>query len=462
MPSATVPTALTADDGLRDRDSSRSAEGRRLDLDVVRGLAIVLALGLALQRHPSGNVGARRPHLARPTVRLGRRRPLLRAQRLPARPTWCSPSRRAHRQLRRPAVHRPAAAQALAGPLRLPRRAGGRRPEDRSTSYLWQNALHLQNYAGTSLTAPVVAGRRGALLPRAGRPLPALRPAPGFTAPARRRSSSACSSVALALRVWVARTGSATSGCSGARTSAWTRWPPACCSPWSACTGPSGFERARSVDAGCCRGARRRCRAPGGRRQAGRRSAAPSASRSRYLTAAALLLLVYRRRRGCRGRAWSPCPWPLLGRYSYGIYIWHVFAAERRGGPARRRRSRLDDGLGRGCAKYGAAIARRVLATVAVEKPVLRLRDRLAARARPPSAPLDHAPSGLRRAGALGGRPSVQRAGALAAACRRRRRRRRRPAARSARPAGVNGPVDTRATPRACSSLTGSDRRARG
>ncbi|HEY0125604.1 MAG TPA: acyltransferase family protein [Blastococcus sp.] len=94
-----------------------------------------------------------------------------------------------------------------------------------------------------------------------------------------------------------------------------------------------------------------------------------------YLTGTALLLLVYR-------AAWVPrAPWfsvpmALLGRYSYGIYIWHVFAAA----------VALDlvpgwdpepASAGAQVVKYGAAITVGVLATLAVEKPVLRLRDRL-------------------------------------------------------------------------------------
>ena len=94
-----------------------------------------------------------------------------------------------------------------------------------------------------------------------------------------------------------------------------------------------------------------------------------------YLTAAALLLLVYRARWVPRARLLA-VPVALLGRYSYGIYIWHVFAAAVA--------VDLLPGVGPGTTtattqvvKYGAAVVVGVLATVAVEKPVLRLRDRL-------------------------------------------------------------------------------------
>jgi peptidoglycan/LPS O-acetylase OafA/YrhL len=94
-----------------------------------------------------------------------------------------------------------------------------------------------------------------------------------------------------------------------------------------------------------------------------------------YLTGAAFLLLLY-------GATWVPRagwvsrPLAALGRYSYGIYIWHVFAAESVLGwlPG------LDYASTTPLAqlvKYGVAIGAGVLATVVVERPALRLRDRL-------------------------------------------------------------------------------------
>jgi peptidoglycan/LPS O-acetylase OafA/YrhL len=105
-----------------------------------------------------------------------------------------------------------------------------------------------------------------------------------------------------------------------------------------------------------------------------------------WLTAAAVLLLVYRAGWVVRAR-WATAPVAALGRYSYGIYIWHVFAAQivlgllglewETATPAAQ------------AVKYGAAIAIGVLATVLVERPVLRLRDRLL------PAPPALAPAGL-------------------------------------------------------------------
>ena len=108
-----------------------------------------------------------------------------------------------------------------------------------------------------------------------------------------------------------------------------------------------------------------------------------------YLTGAAFLLLLH-------GAAWVPRagwltrPMAALGRYSYGIYIWHVFAAELvlgwlpgmdydSSGPAAQ------------LAKFGAAIGAGVLTTVLLERPVLRLRDRLVPAA-PPQRPAETIP----------------------------------------------------------------------
>jgi peptidoglycan/LPS O-acetylase OafA/YrhL len=117
-----------------------------------------------------------------------------------------------------------------------------------------------------------------------------------------------------------------------------------------------------------------------------------------YLTAAALLLLVYRAAWVSRARFVS-VPMALFGRYSYGIYIWHIFAAQVAlsllPGPE-------PTGALAQVVEYGAAIAVGVLATIAVEKPVLRLRDRLL-----PAK--DHAPSERTRDD--GGAPPVRHRG---------------------------------------------------
>jgi len=99
-----------------------------------------------------------------------------------------------------------------------------------------------------------------------------------------------------------------------------------------------------------------------------------------WITAAAVLLLLYRASWVPRLR-WITAPVATLGRYSYGIYIWHVFAAQLVLGWL---------GLGYDSAspaaltlKYGAAVVFGVVATVLVERPVLRLRDRLVPSPRP-------------------------------------------------------------------------------
>ena len=88
------------------------------------------------------------------------------------------------------------------------------------------------------------------------------------------------------------------------------------------------------------------------------------------LTAAALLLLVYRARWVPRAR-WVSAPIAFLGRYSYGIYIWHVFAAEIAHGFVR-----LDADTPRPVSRNWcgttSAIGVGVLATAVVEQPVLR------------------------------------------------------------------------------------------
>jgi peptidoglycan/LPS O-acetylase OafA/YrhL len=94
-----------------------------------------------------------------------------------------------------------------------------------------------------------------------------------------------------------------------------------------------------------------------------------------YVTGASFLLLLH-------GAAWVPRagwlsrPLAALGRYSYGIYIWHLFAAQSvlswLPGLDYHSTTPLAQAV-----KFGVAIGAGVLATVVVDRPTLRLRDRL-------------------------------------------------------------------------------------
>jgi peptidoglycan/LPS O-acetylase OafA/YrhL len=367
---------------------SRTREGRRLDLDVVRGLAIVLALGWHFSGEPSGN--AVLDALTWPGHRFGwagvdlffvlsgfllGRLVLLEQAR-----TGRFDGRRftARRLLKLwPVLYVFLAVHALAGP-------------ESWSSYLWQNALHVQNYAGTSLTHlwslaveehfylglallfPLFARRRGS--PRL---LAAI--LVGILV------------AALALRIWGAahglsdvrlqwrthfRVDSIAAGVLLALVS--VHWP-------------QRFEqlrRCRWLLLGVLVGGTVHLVTVGKSGVVGSTIGFTVA----YLTAAALLLLVY-------GAAWVPrarwltAPMAMLGRYSYGIYIWHIFAAAvaldalPSGGP------QAIPAVGQ-VVQYGAAIAVGVLATVVVERPALRLRDRLLPdRDRTTPAPAPKAPA---------------------------------------------------------------------
>src|SRR5215218_6812992 len=354
----------------RSVDGAATREGRRLDLDVVRGLAIVLALGWHFSKHPTGNVVV--DTLTRPGQVFGwagvdlffvlsgflvGRLVLTEHVR-----TGSFDGRRftARRLLKLwPVLYLFLAVQAIAG------------PEDRST-YLWQNALHLQNYVGTSLTHlwslsveehfylalavlfPLFARRRGSPRLLAGILVAIL-------------------AGALALRFWAAlhgvgdveiqwrthfRADSLAAGVLLALVS--VHWP----------------ERFQAL-----------------RRQRllltavlalgvvwlveiDRESFAGSTAgyTVAYVAGAALLLLVY-------GAEWVPRarlvsePVAFLGRYSYGIYIWHVFAAEVAMNSFGWALGSTDP---RAVAvRYGVAVGVGVVATAVVEKPMLRLRNRV-------------------------------------------------------------------------------------
>jgi peptidoglycan/LPS O-acetylase OafA/YrhL len=355
----------------RATDGSRPRQRRRLDLDVVRGLAIVLALGWHFSGERSGNVVV--DALTWPGSTFGWAgvdlffvlsgfllgRLVLTEQ---ARTGRFDGRRFTARRLLKlwPVLYVFLAVQALAGP-------------EPWTSYLWQNALHVQNYAGTSLTH---------LWSLAVEEHFYLGLAVLFPLFARRRGSPRLLAAilvgvlvaALALRIW-----GATQGVSDVRLQWRTHFRVDSLAAgvllallsvhW-----PERFDRLRH---------RRRLLlgvlAVGtvhlvvvGKTGAVGTTIGFTVA---YLTAAALLLLLYRAAWVPRAR-WLTAPMAMLGRYSYGIYIWHVFAASVAldllpgWGPE-------SSSAGAQVVKYGVAIAVGILATVAVEKPVLRLRDRL-------------------------------------------------------------------------------------
>jgi peptidoglycan/LPS O-acetylase OafA/YrhL len=350
--------------------SSAPTHARRLDLDVVRGVAIMLALGWHFSWRLSGN-------------------PLLDALQWPGHQfgwagvdlffvlsgflmgqlvlrerarTGAFDGRRftARRMLRLwPVLYVFLAVYAFAG-------------DDPVSSFLWQNALHVQNYAGSSLGHlwslaveehfylllavffPLFARRRGSV-----RPLVAVLVAVLVTSLALRGIAVAhgVSDVRLQWRTQF-RMDALAAGVLLAvlrlhapaafeRVVSW-RWL------WAAATG-----------AGVCF-----------------LSAVPKDSALgsvvgytvAYLTGAAFLLLLH-------GAAWVPRagwltrPMAALGRHAYGIYVWHLLAA----------RLVLDavPGLDYDSAtpaaqalKFGAAVTAGVLATLLLERPVLRLRER--------------------------------------------------------------------------------------
>ena len=351
-------------------DRPGSPEGRRLDLDVVRGLAIVLALGFHFSKEPSGvavldvltwpgdTVGWAGVDLFfvlsgflvgtlvfTEHVRTGRfdsrRFTVRRLLKL-----W-------------PVLYVFLTVQAVAGP-------------EPWTTYLWQNALHVQNYAGTSLTHlwSLAVEEHFYLALALLFPLVARR----------RRSPRALAAVlvallvaALALRVWGAahgvsevrlqwRTHFRVDGLAAGLLLALVHvhWP-------------ERFEQLR----------RQRALLVGVLAlgivwlvRIGKDGVLGSTLgyTVAYLTAAAVLLLLYRARWVTRAR-WVSVPAAFLGRYSYGIYIWHVFAAQiamELGGWTPHAPEPVPV-----LVRYAAAIAVGVVATAVVEKPVLRLRDRL-------------------------------------------------------------------------------------
>lgn len=356
-------------------------EGRRLDLDVVRGVAIVLALGWHFNGEPSGSavldvlqfpgrtfgwagvdlffvlsgflLGTLALKEQQRTGRFdGRRFTVRRILKL-----W-------------PVLYVFLAVQALTSP-------------EPAADYLWQNALHVQNYAGTSIAHlwslaveehfylalavlfPLAARRR--FSPRR---LAAILGAVLVVALALRVGGavSGASDVALQWRTHF-RVDSLTAGVLLALVS--VHWPERFDRLvqrrrlWAAVTAAGVAFLATVGKQGALGGT--------------------LGFTVAYLTGAAFLLLLYRAAWVPRLR-WISAPMALLGRYSYGIYIWHVTAAALA--------LQVLPGLAEGSStptaqvvRYVAAVTVGVLATALVEKPVLRLRDRLLPRAARPAEP---------------------------------------------------------------------------
>src|SRR3954464_15895660 len=167
----------------RATDGSRTRAGRRLDLDVVRGLAIVLALGWHFSRERSGN--AVLDALTWPGHSFGWAgvdlffvlsgfllgRLVLTEQ---ARTGRFDGRRFTARRVLKlwPVLYVFLGVQALGGP-------------EPWTSYLWQRPARPE-LSGHVTDPPLVPGRGGALLSRPGPALPPVRPAPRLPPPAGR------------------------------------------------------------------------------------------------------------------------------------------------------------------------------------------------------------------------------------------------------------------------------------
>jgi peptidoglycan/LPS O-acetylase OafA/YrhL len=382
MPCLTSPSVLPA----QPRKAGPPRGRRRLDLDVVRGVAIVLALGWHFSPQPSG-------HLALDALQWPGRvfgwagvdlffvlsgfllgQLVLREH---ARTGRFDGRRFTARRVLKlwPVLYVFLAVHAVVG-------------AEPWTSYLWQNALHVQNYAGTSLSHLWSLAVEEHLYLALALAFPILA----------RRHRPVRLLVAVLLGVLVAalilRVAGVATGVSDVRLQWRTHFRVDSLAAGVLLAvvrvhAPATFDRllqrrwlwAGVTAAGICFLA-----------TVGKQGVLGSTVgyTVAYVTGAGFLLLLH-------GAAWVPRagwlsrPLAMLGRYSYGIYIWHVLAAQvvlaHLPGLSYDSTTPLAQ-----LAKYGTAVVVGITATVLVERPVLALRDRLVpAAARVDPGPPAHA-----------------------------------------------------------------------